>query len=247
MASVRTELKEKNAGYALGSLWLILQPLFLLLIYSVVYLFIFRLRPDSLSALDYLLLIFSGLVPFIGMSEAITSGSASIRNNRSILKNTVFPAELIPVRSVLSAQMNFLFPLLMVLAYCGFQGHLTVRVLFIPYIIVLQVMFLTGLCWILSLLSLILRDVQHMIAYMVMVLMISSPIAYSLDMLPDNLKFFFWLNPVAQFIVSYQSIIVYERLPSVLLVCSMSGISIIFFLIGFLIFKKLKPVIINHV
>ena len=58
ISSVYTELKEKNAGFALGHLWLVLQPLFLLLIYSVVYLFIFRLRPDNLSAYDYLLLIF---------------------------------------------------------------------------------------------------------------------------------------------------------------------------------------------
>src|ERR1700741_4319372 len=94
LRTVKSEILQKNAGSLLGLLWLVLTPLIFLVIYSVVYIVIFRIKPGALSEYEYTLLIFAGLMSFLGFSEAISAGIASLAGHRSILLNTVFPSEL---------------------------------------------------------------------------------------------------------------------------------------------------------
>src|SRR5262245_54875470 len=101
----RNGLKSRYAGSVVGQGWAVLTPILLLGISGVVYLVIFRVQVPGLSPVQYVLMIFAGLVPFLMTSEALTLGVNSVVANRSVLNNTVFPIDLAPPKSVLLAQI----------------------------------------------------------------------------------------------------------------------------------------------
>src|SRR5215813_12523636 len=94
------ELKSRYAGSIIGLGWALVFPLLLMSIYAVTYLVIFQVRVPSLSPLQYVLLIFCGLVPFLMTSEALSYGVSSVMANKSVLSNTVFPIDLTPAKAV---------------------------------------------------------------------------------------------------------------------------------------------------
>lgn len=242
-----SEIKQKNAGSILGNLWLILAPLLFLSIYSVIYIVIFNLKPISLSQQDYVLYIFCGLVPFMAISESLTSSAASLLSNKSLLKNTVFPIEILPTKSVLLSHVGFIPGIFLIILFGIYLGHVSLIYLFIPIILILQLMFLFGLGWLLSLINIVLRDTQQFLFLLVLILMVASPIAYLPDMVPERLEPLISWNPFAKYIISYQSIIVYESLPSLSVLISMSLISIITFFGSFRLFLKIRGAIVNYV
>ncbi len=90
---------------------------------------------------------------------------------------------------------------------------ISVAILLFPLVWMLHVMFLIGLLWILSLVNLVFRDLQNIIGVVIMYLMIASPIGYTPEMVPQSMKMLLTLNPLAHFIVAYQDLIVFGRLP----------------------------------
>lgn len=211
--SVMQELRQRYAGSILGLGWAVLYPLLLLGLYAVVYIFIFRVRPASLDEKAYVILVFSGLVPVLAFVEALMTSAGSLIANRHLLLNTVFPAELIPLRAVIAAQVPSLAALAITVMAAALLGRATASLLFLPLIWLLLVMFAAGVAWFLSLVTLVFRDVQQVIGLLGMVLLILSPAAYTPDMVPDALKALLYANPLSYFVMSYQRIICYGEVP----------------------------------
>jgi homopolymeric O-antigen transport system permease protein len=111
----------------------------------------------------------------------------------------------------------------------------------------LHVMFLIGLLWILSLVNLVFRDLQNIIGVVVMYLMIASPIGYTPEMVPQKMKLLLTLNPLAHFIVAYQDLVVFGRLPRVSTILVLTTMSIFTFLIGGFFFARAKRTLIDYV
>lgn len=103
LATTMNEIRARYAGTALGLVWAVLYPFLFLGLYAVVYILILRVRAGELAPIDYVLLIFSGLVPFLGFAEALGSGIPAVIANKNLVRNTLFPLELIPARNVLAA------------------------------------------------------------------------------------------------------------------------------------------------
>ncbi|MEZ5730009.1 MAG: hypothetical protein R3E48_19755 [Burkholderiaceae bacterium] len=104
MQTVRQEIRKRYLGSVLGLAWLIVHPLLFLGVYAAVYLLIFKVRFQLFDSNEYVLLIFCGLVPFLGVSEALGAGVGSVVANASLVKNTLFPVELVPIKELLSTQ-----------------------------------------------------------------------------------------------------------------------------------------------
>ena len=98
-----TDVRAKYAGSVLGLIWLFFYPLCFLAIYAVVYVFIFKVRFQLFGSNEYVALIFCGLIPFLGFCEALGTGVSSVTNNANLIKNTLFPIDLIPVKAVLTS------------------------------------------------------------------------------------------------------------------------------------------------
>jgi lipopolysaccharide transport system permease protein len=208
-----SELRSRYAGSILGIGWAFISPLLIISIYAVIYLVIFRVRVPNMSPLQYVLFIFSGLIPFLMTSESLGSGVGSVVANRSVLSNTVFPVDLVPVKSVLLAQFTMIVGSSVILIGSAFFGYLKWTALLLPMVWGLHLMALIGIVWILSLINLVLRDLQNIVSLLIMVLMVASPIAYTPEMVPATLKILILLNPLAYFVLAYQYILVLGQLP----------------------------------
>jgi lipopolysaccharide transport system permease protein len=216
-------------------------------LYAAVYRLIFRIKVPGLGGWDYVLYIFSGLVPYLMTAEALTAGVSSVIVNRSVLNNTVFPIDLAPVKAVLSAQGSMLVGMTATVAGVIIVGRAHWTMLLLPLVWVLQMMALIGISWVLSLINVILRDLQNLITLLLVMLMIASPIAYTPAMVPASLKFVIWLNPLAYFVLTYQRILVLGQLPDLIPALLLVFGSVGVFLLGGYFFSRTKSVMIDYV
>jgi lipopolysaccharide transport system permease protein len=214
--AVRHDVRQRYAGSILGSFWAFLYPLFMLSFYATIYVVIFRVRVPNLTAETYTVLVMSGLSAVLMFSESISNGLGAIVNQRAMLLNTVFPAELLPPRSVLASQVPSLVALIIASVAAIFLGSASpAAIVVVPVTWILLNMFLIGLVWIFSLVALVIRDLQQGISIVNMSMMVLSPMAYTPDMVPHALKFIIWLNPISYFILCLQAPLALGTWPSI--------------------------------
>jgi lipopolysaccharide transport system permease protein len=243
----RNELTSRYAGSIFGLGWAVLTPLMMLAIYAVVYLLIFQVRVPGLSSARYVLLIFSGLVPFLMTSEALGLGVISVVANKAVLSNTVFPIDLAPAKAVLLSQVTMVVGFSVILISSVATRTVPWTIVLLPVLWTLHLLALTGLLWILSLVNLVFRDLPNLINLLLMMIMILSPIAYTPDMVPQALKPVLVLNPMAYFIVAYQDTLILGHLPSLSNVLVVTVMSVGLFAVGGYFFARSKPVFIDYV
>lgn len=245
--TVVTDVRTRYAGSLLGMLWLFLYPLLLLGAYAMVYLFIFKVRFKLFNSDEYVALIFCGLIPFIGFSDALGTGVSSVVSNASLIKNTLFPIELVPLKSVLVSQTTQASGMLLLLIALGLLGKWTPVLPLFLIVWLLQILFTSGLMWILSSLNVYVRDLQNVVSVLILILMMVSPIAYTQSMIPVYLRPFLAVNPLYYFITSYQDLLMLGTLPPVHIIVIMVCMSILIYLLGFSFFMTMKKVFIDNV
>lgn len=241
------DVRQRYVGSVFGTMWAVLFPLMQLSIYAGLYTLVFKVRPPGLTPTEYTVLVFSGLVPLMAFNEAVTSATSSLSANRSLLLNTVFPAELIPVRAALAGQVTGLVGLAITLA-AGLSLGLTNwrALLVVPLLWALLLMFALGVGWILSLLSLVARDIQHGLGLMLMLMMVLSPFAYTPEMVPAALKPVIYLNPLSYFVLSFQQVICYGNWPSLVPLAGSMALAMASFLAGFTLFRRAKHIFFDY-
>jgi lipopolysaccharide transport system permease protein len=242
-----TELAGRYAGSILGLGWALLAPLLILGLYTATYTMIFRVQIDGLTPLQYTLSIFAGLIPFLSTAEALNQGVGSVVANKALLSNTIFPIDLAPVKAVLLSQVVMAVGMAVLTLGLCVTSQVRLTVILLPAIWALQVLALTGIVWILSLLNVVLRDLQMMMAVVTMTLMIASPIAYSPNVVPPALRFLLVLNPFAWFVTAYQEVLVAGHWPSVGHWLAMIGCAGVLFGLGGYFFSSMKKAIVDHV
>lgn len=196
LASARVELSKRYSGSLLGMAWLVLQPTILLSIYLFVYLVIFKMRFPGFSEWDYVLYVFCGLIPYIGLSEAVNTGCMSIKQNLSLVNNIMLPMELLPVRSVIVSMVGQLAGMALLLGLVLCFGHPGVHLLWLPGLFALQVMLLLGIVWVLAALAVLMPDVAYFVNFATLFFMFISPIGFKPEMVPPHLSFMVYLNPI---------------------------------------------------
>jgi lipopolysaccharide transport system permease protein len=247
LEGVKHDIRQRYMGSAFGSFWIFLFPFLQLAIYAGLYSVIFKIRVPGLSEMGYVLMIFSGLVPLMAFSEALTAATSSLSANKNLLLNTVFPAELIPLRAALSAHITSLIGLMMTLVLGFALGRTGWQALFlVPVFWVLLLMFAIGIGWIFSLLSLVARDIQHGLGLLVMLLFVLSPFAYTPDMVPTALKPLIYLNPLSYFVMTFQQIICYGTWPDPIAAGGAFVLGVVGFFVGFNVFQRAKYVFFDY-
>jgi lipopolysaccharide transport system permease protein len=239
----RVELQKKYAGSVLGLGWVFLQPALLLCVYLFIYLIVFDVRFPGFSTFDYVLYVFCGLVPYLGFMEALTTGGLSIRQNIHLVKNVMLPIDLIPVRTVIVGMTSQFVSLALVILMLAYNGDLTLHILWLPIIVVLQLLMLIGLTWILACLTVALPDVTYFVNLFVFLLMFLSPIGFRVEMVPPNFTWVVHFNPVHYMIAVYRDSMLNGTWPSLLSVAVFAGGSIALFALGATFFRAFKGVL----
>lgn len=245
-ATVVQGLKKRTSGNALGALWLLLYPLLFLSMYSLVFVQILQVRIPGLGTPDYILVVFSGLVPFLAFAEAFGTGTTSIVANRDLLMNTLFPIELVVAREVLIGHITMGMGMLLLWGAVLYLHGPQWTHLLVPLIYALQIMMVLGLVWISASLTVFFRDLQQAIPILVLFLMMISPIGYTADMVPEGLKALLLFNPLAWLMELYRACLMRGDVP-----LQQLGLFALFagglFTLGGALILRLKPLFADHV
>ncbi|MFQ5653624.1 MAG: ABC transporter permease [Planctomycetota bacterium] len=257
-ATTRVELEKRYAGSLFGKVWVILYPALLLSVYLFVFKVIFDMKLSADAAkrltggqggtggLSFPLYIFCGLIPYIGFSEAVTSGCTSIKQNLHLVKNVIIPIELIPVRVVAVSMVSQLVSMAILIVLLSIEGALTPHLLWLPLVVLLQVLALIGIAWIVSALGVIVPDVSHFVTLFVFFLMYVSPIIFEPSAVPAGFRFLVYLNPLTYMIEVYRSCLLYGRLPGAAVIAAYLALSLGSLLAGGILFQKFKGVLVDH-
>jgi lipopolysaccharide transport system permease protein len=198
------ESRRKYAGSILGMLWYPVYSGLLLASYCFVYLVIFRVRFQEFGTYGFVLFVFSGLIPYLGFSEAVATSTPSVRQSISILKNAVFPVEFVPVRFVCASLFGLLSSLtilvLMILP-THFRGW---HFLYLPFALSELFVFCLAVAWILSAIAVIVPDIVQLVNIALMLLMFVSPVGYSTEMVPMPGRVLVYLNPLTYLIEAFR-------------------------------------------
>jgi ABC-type polysaccharide/polyol phosphate export permease len=190
----------------LGILWSLLNPLLMMLVFTL----IFTVLIPNRDLRQYSVFILVGLLPWNFFSGALISGTTSITNNSALIKKVYFPRELLPLSAVLSNLVNFglAFLVLLVFLYASGLG-LTVHALWLPAILLTQLIFVLGLCLLLGTLHVFYRDVMMIMDVVMLAWFFLTPVFYPLivgvTFVPAVTMR--WLNPMASIIDGYRTVL----------------------------------------
>jgi len=240
------EFGKRYSGSTFGKLWIVLHPLLLLSIYLFVYMVIFRMRFPGYSEFDYVLYVFCGLVPFLGLSESLTTGCAAIKQNMHLVRNLMLPIELLPVRAVAVGMASQVVSLGILVVLAGIHGSLSWRVIGLPAVFALQLAFLVGIVWILSALAVALPDVNYFVNLSLMLLMFISPIGFKPDMVPPSLWPMIYLNPVYYLTEAYRGCLLADHPTAWWAVLAYVVLCLGTFALGSAFFRKFKLIIVDY-
>jgi len=198
------ESQRKYAGSVLGMLWYPMYAALLLASYCFVYLVVLKMKYREFGSYDYVLFVFAGLIPYLGLSEAVMTSAASVRQSLGIIKNAVFPIEFVPLKFVCAA----LFGLLSSLAILGVMvlptRYLGWHLLYLPVAVVMLLIFCVMVSWVLSGVAVFLPDVLQIINVALLLLMFLSPVGYPLDLVPAGARVLIYLNPLTYLIEAFR-------------------------------------------
>ena len=204
------ELKGRYRGSFLGFLWTFLNPLLLLSVYALVFSVYFRVQMDH-----YAVFMFTGLLPWIFFSQALSEGAGSITDGGSLVTKVLFPQQVLPAVKVLASFINYLLSLPILLGFLLAQHvPLTWCLLAFPLVALLHLLFSFALVLILATATVFMRDTRHLLNNLLTLWFFLTPVLYPLTQVPEKYRILVYLNPAAVFTLAYQDIIFYGRWPA---------------------------------
>ncbi|UCG56534.1 MAG: ABC transporter permease [Phycisphaerales bacterium] len=241
---VKRNIQTRYKGSMLGLFWLFATPLCMLAVYTFVFSVVFKTRwgtdvGDSKTA--FALTIFCGLSVFNIFSESVTGAVGIISGNPNYVKKVVFPLEVLPVASLLSA---FFFGLIwiciLVLGVAIFMQKMCLTALCLPVILLPLLLLSCGLSWFVASLGVYLRDLAHAVGILLLMLFFMTPIFYSMDMVPTSYRTALRLNPLTDIVQNSRRVLIFGQWPSWTTVGLLMICSLVVFQFGYVWFMKTK-------
>ncbi len=206
---VTKELNARYRGSALGMLWTFLNPLLLLLVYALVFTVYMRVQMDN-----YAVFVFAGLLPWLWFSASFMEGMTSVVSSGDLITKSMFPAEILPMVKVIAHFVNFTFSLPLIFIFMLIYGvPLSWSLLWLPFVVVTQLVFTIGLVYFFSVLNVRFRDTQHIMGNFLVLWFFICPIIYPVTQVPEQWRFTFYFNPMAIITIAYQDIFIHGRSP----------------------------------
>jgi ABC-type polysaccharide/polyol phosphate export permease len=205
---VARELKARYRGSVLGFFWSFINPLLLLTIYSFVFKVILT-GTHSNAVEPFALFMFCGILPWTWFASSLSEAAGSLISGGNLIKKVLFPAEILPLVSVLANMVHFLLGLPILIAFLFYYRRWPdgPDLFWFPVTVLVQLIFTSGLALILSALTVHFRDIRDILSNVLTLWFFSTPIIYWIKEAPGLGKQVLDLNPMTHIIVSYQEIL----------------------------------------
>jgi len=242
LSLTKRELAARYKGSVLGILWAVLTPIVMITIFTFIFAGIFKARfGSSSSRWDYALYLFCGLLPWNAFQEAVQQSANTIVSHANLVKRVVFPLETLPVSQSLAAVANQLFgTTALIVAILIINRELHATILFLPVLLVPQLLAMLGGAWLLASLGVFIRDIIQGIALFLTAWLYLTPIIYPESLVPENYRAAVNLNPFTGLIRCYRRIVLEGSLPDWNGLAYFTLFGLLSFLFGYWWFAKTR-------
>ena len=209
---VSRELKARYRGSVLGFFWSFINPLLLLLVYTFVFAYV---MPPPKDIHNYALFLFCGILPWTWFSASLLESSAVLITGGNLIKKVMFPAEILPIVTVLSNLVHFLLGLPILIAFLiYFDAPIELAELpWFPVALLVQLLLTLGLALILAALTVHFRDLKDILGNVMTLWFFATPIIYYWKNAPEKIRPFLNLNPFTHLAITYQEILFFPADP----------------------------------
>jgi lipopolysaccharide transport system permease protein len=239
---VRRDVLGRYTGSFGGAFWTVLNPLLMMLTYFFVFGVVMKTHIGSDHSLTAFALYFlAGMLPWLAFNEAIARAPFILLEHRNFIKKLVFPVETLPVNVVMAGLVTEFFGMILfALALLTIRGHVPWTVVYLPLVIVPQVLLTAGLAWFLAALGVFVRDLGQIIGYLLTVLMFVTPIFYPESALPPVAAAIQAFNPTFTLVHSYRAVLLDGTAPDWTGLGWLGLAAVLAFLMGHAWFYKLR-------
>lgn len=248
VTSIKTELRTRFIRSRLGGFWMILNPL------AQVFLFAFVLSAvmsAKLPGIDnryaYAIYLMAGTLGWSLFVEIVNKCVMVFVDNANILKKLVFPKIALPLIVTGGALINNILLLLAILIIFGVLGHRPgVAIIWLPLLMILTIAGSVGLGLTLGVLNVFIRDIGHMIPVLLQFLFWFTPIAYMVNIVPEQYRGYLMLNPLIPIITAYQDVLLYNRAPNWVDLGTVALVAIALLALALFVFRKASPELVDQ-
>ncbi|MFN0121528.1 MAG: ABC transporter permease [Blastocatellia bacterium] len=239
---VRRELTSRYKGSVMGIAWAVITPAVMIGIFTIIFAGIFNARfGENGGTLQFALYLFCGMLPWTAFSEPLQRATSAINDNASLVKRVVFPIEALPVNLALTALTHQLLGTTVLLAAALlFEQRLHATILYLPLLLIPQLLATIGLGWLLASLGVFIRDLPQFTQLFLSAWMYLTPIFFPEHLIPQNYLWLVRLNPLAPLIRSYRLIILEGKAPDWQGLGVTTGFAMICALVGYWWFIRTK-------
>ncbi len=242
---VKRDLKVRYRYTVLGGLWSVLQPLSMMVIFSLVFSHIFRVQTGEVP---YPLFSYSALILWQAVSRMITQGGTSLTEYAPMLSKVYFPRSLVPFAIIVGACVDFILAFLIMGLMLWFYGiSLSTPFLWLPLILLNGLSLTMGLTLWFSALDVQFRDIRAALPFLLQVWMFATPIMYPANIVPERFYALYNLNPLVTHIELFRWALLQCTMPTTASIVQATFVSWFFFFSGFLFFNKMEGTLVDRV
>ncbi|MEY4636287.1 MAG: Teichoic acid translocation permease protein TagG [Acidobacteriota bacterium] len=236
------DLKARYRGSVLGFFWSFFNPLMLLLIYTFVFTKVMvGIHPAEME--PYALFMFCGILPWTWFSSSLLESSNTLIAGGNLIKKVLFPAEVLPIVTVLANMVHFFLGLPILAAFVLYYQRPVdpLELLWFPVIVLVQLVLTTGLALFLSALTVHFRDVKDLLGNLLTLWFFSTPIIYPMLTAPEDLRWWLNLNPMTHLMISYQEVLFFPGPHGhYKWLLALGALSVVVFFAGYFVFDRLR-------
>ena len=239
----RRDILDRYAGQILGGLWAIGNPLLLMAVYVFAFTFLFRSRlgPGGTSA-EYTVYLLAGLAPWVALQETLGRAPSGVVANANLVKQIVFPSEILPLKIALGALPTLLVSLLVAIVFGLTAGVARpLAWLLLPPVIACHLLMTAGLSYLLAAIGVFVRDIKDVVSLLLSIGLFLHPILYRPDAVPHAVEIAFHLSPLSYLIWCYRDAIFYGAITQPAAWMALPFISVALFALGYRVFRTLRP------
>lgn len=240
----RRDIADRYVGQFLGMFWAVAHPLFMMGIYVFIFAFVFKVKiGDSLDIpRDYTVYILSGLIPWMAFQECMSKSCSAISANSSLVKQVVFPVEVLPAKGVFAAFLTQLISTALLILYTIIATkQVPLTYILIPVIWGLQFLAMIGVSYMLSAIGAYFKDIKDFVQLFGVAGMYAMPIFYLPGWVPEIFKPVLYINPFSYLVWCYQDVFYFGGIthPEAWVINIIGSFFI--FIVGYRFFRKVKP------
>lgn len=239
----KREIFDRYAGQVFGIFWSLVHPLMVTLIYIFIFGFVFRARAGGTLdlPLDYTSYMLAGIIPWLVFQEVLSKSSTLILANSNVVKQVIFPIEVLPIKNVLASLVTEAVFFCLLIIYVIITSHtLPWTYVFIPVLVLFQVFAMVGISFLFSSVGVYFRDLKDFVQVFLSVAFFILPVLYLPESIPASIRPILYINPLSYMIWVYQDALYFGSFahPWAWVIFGLGSLMI--FVFGYRVFRKLK-------